>query len=1198
MSSYLDFLNELKEKKLPDIKQINGVKVSFDNSNNEAGVQFNLDHSSHALFISQLKNDDIINNDNLILELNNADVPATVVVVEKKKRAKQVKTEEQQAEQEEQAKQEEQKKRAEPQEIPPIIMNNQRYYMNNRKHFVENIGKMLHHYSAEIESKEGAISCKNQGSGKFETLVHQKVVLDYLNLNTPYRGLLLYHGLGSGKTCTAIAIAEGMKSHNRVIVMTPASLQMNFVSELKKCGDPLYKKLQQWEFIKNTAENEKEVEELATKLSVPMDYVKKKKGIWKGIGDKPSNFSTYKEKEQKLIEAQLNLMIQTKYTNLNYNGGIKQKHLDELTQDDKKKDEKVKDKKKDEKVKDKKKDEKVKEKNPFDNSVVIIDEAHNFVSRIVNKLPKNVGGKGKDSLEKFNLTMSGKLYNFLMEASNVRIVLLTGTPIINYPNEIGILFNIIRGAIKSWEFDLEINTTNKINRDKILDMFDADRFADHDFVSYSNNKLVVTRNPFGFVNTKKEPVRVRNVRVGGTRRANKAHNNNTTKKVVRNGYDNMLLPQMEYPDNETQSGGVGAFTDYSGVVFNPNSKMTDVDFVKRVKGVLNTNGITSVKDTIVVHKCLPDISETFMKEFIDTQKGDLKNENVFKRRILGLTSYFRSAQENLLPRYEMSESEKIYHLVLCEMSDFQIGVYDKVRKAEAESEKNKRKNEAKNAGKNSDDILTIPSTYRIFSRACCNFAFPGGKLERPRPDKIVVKEVDKKKGDAKVDEEVDEEGVVGNMRANGEFDDMEDNDDEDQNENHVDGIARRKAKRNKPTDKPVADESTDEPTNEVAEKSPYENKIIEVMKELRNIEYLGPSGLSTYSPKFSKILENIMDPKNIGLHLLYSNFRTIEGVGILKMVLEMNGYAEFKLKKDKTNWVISEEPGDVNKPKFVLYTGTESTEEKEIVRNIYNGSWELVPPTIAKSLMAKSPKTKNMYGDIIKVLMITSSGAEGINLKNTRYVHIVEPYWHMVRVQQVIGRARRICSHEELPIELQTIKVFIYVTTFSDKQRKSEDYKELHLIDKSKLNSEKIVTTDESLFEMAERKDTINQKLLNAVKSTAMDCKLYNKSGSGYVCYNTGRVVNNDFVSIPDITTDKNNITELKQNFNNKELELLSLKIGEIEYFLDENTKDIYDGKEVKETEARGDMHNLKPIGNLKTDINGNKKIVLKKTNR
>ena len=36
--------------------------------------------------------------------------------------------------------------------------------------------------------------------------------------------------------------------------------------------------------------------------------------------------------------------------------------------------------------------------------------------------------------------------------------------------------------------------------------------------------------------------------------------------------------------------------------------------------------------------------------------------------------------------------------------------------------------------------------------------------------------------------------------------------------------------------------------------------------------------------------------------------------------------------------------------------------------------------------------------------MITSSGAEGINLRNTRFVHIVEPYWHNVSVEQVVGR--------------------------------------------------------------------------------------------------------------------------------------------------------------------------------------------------
>jgi type I site-specific restriction-modification system R (restriction) subunit len=59
-----------------------------------------------------------------------------------------------------------------------------------------------------------------------ELLTHQKIVRDYLNIDTPYRGFL-YHGLGSGKTCTSIAIAEGMKSEKHVFVLTPR-LRDNF----------------------------------------------------------------------------------------------------------------------------------------------------------------------------------------------------------------------------------------------------------------------------------------------------------------------------------------------------------------------------------------------------------------------------------------------------------------------------------------------------------------------------------------------------------------------------------------------------------------------------------------------------------------------------------------------------------------------------------------------------------------------------------------------------------------------------------------------------------------------------------------------------------------------------------------------------------------------------------------------------------
>ena len=76
-------------------------------------------------------------------------------------------------------------------------------------------------------------------------------------------------------------------------------------------------------------------------------------------------------------------------------------------------------------------------------------------------------------------------------------------------------------------------------------------------------------------------------------------------------------------------------------------------------------------------------------------------------------------------------------------------------------------------------------------------------------------------------------------------------------------------------------------------------------------------------------------------------------------------------------------PENMGKPKFALYTGTESVEEREIVRNIFNNNFELVPSNLVTQI--KSIAETNTNGDIIKLLMITASGAEGINLKNVRY---------------------------------------------------------------------------------------------------------------------------------------------------------------------------------------------------------------------
>lgn len=266
-------------------------------------------------------------------------------------------------------------------------------------------------------------------------------------------------------TCTSIAIAEGMKSNKRVFVLTPASLKMNFFSEMKKCGDDLYKKNQYWEFVSIDGQPEY-VGILSKALSLSTEYIRKQGGAWLVNIKKEANYKDLSTEEQQKLDNQLNEMIRTKYTDLNYNG-LNMRRMELLTGNF--------------------------SRNPFDNSVIVIDEAHNLVSRIVNKLKKPK-------------SIPFMLYDYLMSATNAKVVLLSGTPIINYPNEIGILYNILRGYIKTWNIPVSLQSAEKLNTDTILKMLDDGNLKTYDYVNYTDNMLTITRNPFGFVNVKKRGV--------------------------------------------------------------------------------------------------------------------------------------------------------------------------------------------------------------------------------------------------------------------------------------------------------------------------------------------------------------------------------------------------------------------------------------------------------------------------------------------------------------------------------------------------------------------------------------------------------------------------------------------------------------------------------------------------------------------
>lgn len=931
-----------------------------------------------------------------------------------------------------------------------VLIKTSSYYMNNREIFVNFINSLFSKYRESILDDESDITCekvKNK-TGDFGLLIHQQIIRDYINQFTPYRGLLLFHGLGSGKTCSSIAIAEGLKTSRKILIMTPASLRMNYTKELRFCGDYLYKRNQYWDFVTLNGRSDSEknaiIKVLSENLGLDESYIQKKNGAWLVNVKKPSNIDSMSAENIKLIDDQIDKMVDNKYKFLNYNGLTNRKFA-EITEDY--------------------------TINLFDNKTVIIDEAHNFVSRIVNKLSKPE-------------SMSVRLYNDLLNAKNAKIILLTGTPVINYPNEIAILFNILRGHMKTWHIKIDVKTTKKIDEKKMKKILSSVSTVDYIQYSPASKVLTITRNPFGFVNN-----------IESNR--------------------------------------------YIGVSINEDGRINDDVFINQIVSILQSNGLQTdkrqIKDSATLSKVLPDKLDEFSSLFIDEATGKIKNENLLKRRIIGLTSYFRSAQEQLMPSFDKDTNLYIERL---EMSDYQFPIYEEARVQE-------RKQESKPKRKTTDNLYEdSTSTYRIFSRAFCNFVFPK-EIKRPMPREGETIESAIEKSD---EDTLDAVSVTEKI------------------ENPDGRFTRDDAKEIKDLQESVRDDS-------------YPERVQNALLELKasSDRYLTPEGLKQLSPKFLKMLENILDETHKGLHLIYSQFRTLEGIGIFSLVLEANGFARFKIKKDETgDWVIDQYDEDVGKPMYALYTGKEDAEEKEIIRNVFNNDWNNIPRKLKSQITAITDN--NIFGDLIKVLMITASGAEGITLQNVRYVHITEPYWHPVRMEQVIGRAKRICSHQGLPEKdedgtpLRTVEVFLYLMTFTSEQLDGDFSIELRLKDKSKQDSSVTVTSDEALHEISTIKENLVGQILTVVKESAIDCALHKKEGSKeqLTCLTFGSSSSDKFSFKPEVKSEELDSMASKNIKKGVPWKARIVTIEGKEYAINLQTMDVYDLKSFKNVKKTG----------------------------
>jgi hypothetical protein len=836
------------------------------------------------------------------------------------------------------------------------ILNISHWENPNRKQFISWFDKSFGKYRIKTQEKKpiecdlGDTDCKSVKK-KRDLFTTQKIVRDYMNVNSPYRGILLYHGLGVGKSCASIAIAESNKENRKVVILLQVSIKQNYIGELMKCGDEYFKLNQHWVFVPCSSTQGRDKYLFALKIGITKSSISVNNGAFFIDFTKTSNFDSLSSIEREKIRLQIMKMIESKY-DFKHTNGLTDKQLT-----------------------------KMEEERYFDNKLVIIDEVHNIIN----------GMTGGGSMR------ATRLNALFMDAINVRFVFLSGTPMMNIPFEIAKIFNILRGNIINYILTLTLGKDRtRIDWQELEEELYKHPLVDQVIIDSRNKVVKFNRNPYGFVN----------------------HNN--------------------------------------GLVKSDLNEITDAEFVEEVsnyvKNKLRYKVLYIDKENTTT---FPDDGKQFSEMFYDAQKNDIKDKELFKRRTLGMTSYVASAKQHLVPSIRERDVLRI------PMSDYMFNQYAKVRKGEIEKDKKsktkQKKVDVKKGGDPKGDIFSINSSYRTYSRMACQFAFPE-KMERPF------------KGDLQ-DVEYDEDSEVSKKIA-------------ELNSEYEEKIYKAK----KTLDKEKLRAELRLKIKEVHGKSKeYERRIAAVLKDLddNREEYLiydngNPEKLMKYSTKYAKIIERLLrdrGSKEKGLKFIYTEYKTCEGIGILSIVLKANGYSPFKIKKDENGeWELDFDPETDKLPKYAVWEGKE---ESDIILKIYNDHLEDLPDKIRDQV--KKINSTNKRGEILEILMTTKQGAEGLNTRHVRQLHVVEPYWNPIRLDQVIGRAVRTNSHMELPLKDRNVDIYIYLSKAKNSQLKR---------DVTISNDFDGKTSDEALYDIAERKRDIMNIILRIIKEGAIDCSL------------------------------------------------------------------------------------------------------------
>jgi len=240
--------------------------------------------------------------------------------------------------------------------------------------------------------------------------------------------------------------------------------------------------------------------------------------------------------------------------------------------------------------------------------------------------------------------------------------------------------------------------------------------------------------------------------------------------------------------------------------------------------------------------------------------------------------------------------------------------------------------------------------------------------------------------------------------------------------------------------------------------SRIEGKIV---KNINNItkEHLTGDGLKKYSPKIHKMFQNIDKHRN-QLGLIYSNFVELEGLGIIAKALKYNGYEEYST----LSKVIG---GNSDMKRYAIISGKVDVSVRASIVDIFSSK-------------------DNFDGKIISLLLISSTGAEGLDLKNVRHVHALEPFWNWSRMQQVFARAVRFNSHQQLKEEERDVTAYIYIATISENDKKNTKD-----MSKNYIKCVSSQTTDEKILNQSLKNKKLIDNFRLALIEASIDCNIH-----------------------------------------------------------------------------------------------------------